>query len=203
MKRCERSVIFGKTVGGKGAYDMNELLPHGWSDRSAKQVVAIVILVLMTMTLSFIEFPVAPQAHWLKYDPSGIVPLLVTLLYGPAVGVGVAVLAWVPHLIVSPIGSLMNICSTTILLLLMSAVYRRRPSLSRAILGAALGVAAVVAIMSCLNMAITPLVVNDVTYQDVTSLVPAAVAPFNLGKATVNAAITLATYRPLGRLLES
>lgn len=180
---------------------MTDILPQGWSERSAKQIVAIVILVLLTMTLSFIELPVAPQAHWLKYDPSGIVTLLAALLYGPAVGMVVAVLAWVPHLIVSPVGSLMNIASTTVLLLTMSAVYRRKPTFGFAVVGALVGVAAVVAVMSCLNMAITPLVVHDVTYQDVTSLVPSAVAPFNLGKASVNAAVTVACYRPLGRLL--
>lgn len=88
-----------------------------------------------------------------------------------------------------------------LLLLTMSAVYRRKPTFGFAVVSALVGVAAVVAVMSCLNMAITPLVVHDVTYQDVTSLVPSAVAPFNLGKASVNAAITVACYRPLGRLL--
>ena len=80
-----------------------ESLPYGWQERSPKQVAAIVLLILMAMVLSFVELPVVPGAEWLKYDPSGIVSLLATILYGSWIGVAVAVTSWIPHL--SPIRS--------------------------------------------------------------------------------------------------
>ena len=89
-----------------------ESLPHGWQERSPKQVAAIVLLILMAMVLSFVELPVVPGAEWLKYDPSGIVSLLATILYGSWIGVAVAVTSWIPHLVTDPLGAFMNIMAT-------------------------------------------------------------------------------------------
>ena len=89
-----------------------ESLPYGWQERSPKQVAAIVLLILMAMVLSFVELPVVPGAEWLKYDPSGIVSLLATILYGSWIGVAVAVTSWIPHLVTDPLGAFMNIMAT-------------------------------------------------------------------------------------------
>lgn len=114
-------------------------LPYGWRERSPKQVAAIVLLILMAMVLSFVELPVVPGAEWLKYDPSGIVSLLATILYGSWIGVGVAA-SWIPHLVTDPLGAFMNIMATVSLILVVGTVYRRKPCLLHAVLGCAAGV---------------------------------------------------------------
>ena len=117
-----------------------ESLPCGWQERSPKQVAAIVLLILMAMVLSFVELPVVPGAEWLKYDPSGIVSLLATILYGSWIGVAVAVTSWIPHLVTDPLGAFMNIMATVSLILVVGTVYRRKPCLMHAVLGCAAGV---------------------------------------------------------------
>ena len=134
-----------------------ESLPYGWQERSPKQVAAIVLLILMAMVLSFVELPVVPGAEWLKYDPSGIVSLLATILYGSWIGVAVAVTSWIPHLVTDPLGAFMNIMATVSLILVVGTVYRRKPCLMHAVLGCAAGVVVSSAVSICLNFVVTPL----------------------------------------------
>ena len=130
-----------------------ESLPYGWQERSPKQVAAIVLLILMAMVLSFVELPVVPGAEWLTYDPSGIVSLLATILYGSWIGVAVAVTSWIPHLVTDPLGAFMNIMATVSLILVVGTVYRRKPCLMHAVLGCAAGVVVSSAVSICLNFA--------------------------------------------------
>ena len=103
-------------------------LPYGWQKRSPKQVAAIVLLILMAMVLSFVELPVVPGAEWLKYDPSGIVSLLTTILYGSWIGVAVAVVSWIPHLVTDPLGAFMNIMATVSLIMVWAPCTAANPA---------------------------------------------------------------------------
>ena len=152
-------------------------LPYGRRERSPKQIAAIVLLVLMAMVLSFVEAPVVPGAEWLKYDPSGVISLLATLLYGSWIGVGVAVASWIPHLLTDPLGAFMNIMATVSLILVVGRVYRRKPSLMRAVLGCAAGVVVSTAVSVCLNFVVTPLYASA-TYEMVAAMVLPALLPY-------------------------
>lgn len=168
---------------------------------ASKQIAAFVILVLMSMVLSFIELPLIPGVDWLKYDPSGAVGTLVALLYGPWAGVAVAFLSWIPHLVTGPIGALMNIMASVSLVLVMGFVFRGRRTLRSAVLGALGGVAAATAVSICLNFVATPFYLGT-TYQDVAALVLPCLLPFNAVKAAVNAAVGIVAYGKLHALLE-
>lgn len=176
-------------------------LPYGWRKRSPKQIAAIVLLILMAMVLSFVEVPVVPGAEWLKYDPSGIVSLLATLLYGSWIGVGIAVASWIPHIISDPLGAFMNIMATVSLILVVGTVYRRRPSLLHAVLGCAAGVVVSSAVSICLNFVVTPLYASS-TYEMVAAMVLPALLPFNVLKALANSVVAIVSYRKLASLLE-
>lgn len=172
-------------------------LPYGWRERSPKQVAAIVLLILMAMVLSFVELPVVPGADWLRYDPSGVVSLLATILYGSWIGVGVAVASWIPHLITDPLGAFMNIMATVSLILVVGTVYRRKPCLLHAVLGCAAGVVVSSAVSICLNFVVTPLYMGA-AYEQVAALV----LPFNVFKALANSIVAIVSYRKLASLLE-
>jgi riboflavin transporter FmnP len=167
---------------------------------SPKQIVALVILVLMAMVTSFVEFPLIPSAPWLQYDPSGIIVLLAGLLYSPWIGSAVAVLAWIPHLVTNPLGAFMNIMASLSMVVVMGLVYHARPSLKRAVLGVCAGVVAAVAVSICLNFVVTPLYLSS-TYEEVAALVLPALLPFNALKAAVNGTVALVAYRKLAALL--
>lgn len=178
-----------------------DALAHEWHKCSPKQIAAVVLLVLMAMVLSFVEFPVVPGAEWLKYDPSGVVSLLAAILYGPWVGAAVAVAAWIPHLVADPLGAFMNIMATLSLIFVAATLYRRKPDLTHAILGCAAGVVAVSAVAICLNFVVTPLYMGA-TYEEVAALVLPALLPFNVFKALANSVIAIVSCRKLAALLQ-
>ncbi len=176
-------------------------LPHGWEKRSSKQTVAIVLLVLMSMVLSFVEVPIVPAAQWLKYDTSGVMSLIAVILYGPWIGIGVAVASWVPHLINDPIGAFMNIAVTVTLILVVGEMYRRKPCFSRAILGCACGTVIACVVAICLNFVVTP-AYTGATYEEVVALVLPALLPFNVFKAVANSVLAVASYRKLAAVVD-
>ena len=176
-------------------------LPYGWRERSPKQVAAIVLLILMAMVLSFVELPVVPGADWLRDDPSGVVSLLATILYGSWIGVGVAVASWIPHLITDPLGAFMNIMATVSLIMVVGTVYRRKPCLLHAVLGCAAGVVVSTAVSICLNFVVMPLYM-ETSYEQIAAFVLPALLPFNTGKALANSVLAIVSYRKLAALLE-
>lgn len=176
-------------------------VPYGWQKRSPKQAAAIVLLILMAMVLSFVELPVVPGVEWLKYDPSGIVSLLSTILYGSWIGVGVAVASWIPHIFTDPLGALMNIMATVSLIVVVGTVYRRKPSLLHAVLGCAAGVIVSTVVAICLNFVVTPLYMGA-TYGQVTAMVLPALLPFNVFKALANSVVAIVSYRKLATLID-
>ena len=137
----------------------------------------------------------------MKYDPSGIVSLLATILYGSWIGVAVAVTSWIPHLVTDPLGAFMNIMATVSLILVVGTVYRRKPCLMHAVLGCAAGVVVSSAVSICLNFVVTPLYMGA-TYEQVASLVLPALLPFNVVKALANSVVAIVSYRKLASLLE-
>lgn len=176
-------------------------VPYGWQKRSPKQAAAIVLLILMAMVLSFVELPVVPGVEWLKYDPSGIVSLLSTILYGSWIGVGVAVASWIPHIFTDPLGALMNIMATVSLIVVVGTVYRRKPSLLHAVLGCAAGVIVSTVVAICLNFVVTPLYMGA-TYGQVAAMVLPALLPFNVFKALANSVVAIVSYRKLATLID-
>ena len=176
--------------------------PSGWKQRSTKQSVAIVLLIFMSMVLSFVEFSIIPEAEWLKYDTSGVVSLIATFLYGPWIGTGVAFASWIPHLLNNPIGSFMNIAMMLTLIIVAGEVYRRKPCFSRAILGCACGTVLACGVAICLNFAVTPAYMGA-SYEEILALLLPAILPFNLFKALANSFLAVISYRRLALLLGS
>ena len=167
---------------------------------SSKQVAACVLLIFMSMALSFIEVSVFPDLAWLKYDPSGIVAALVALLFGPWYGAAVAVLSWLPHAAISPLGAAMNIAASATLALVLGGVYQKRGTAAYMVVGALLGSVLATAVSICLNFVVTPMYTSG-TYEQVTALVVPYLLPFNLAKAALNALVAMLLHRSLHNLL--
>lgn len=168
--------------------------------RSPKQIAALVILVMMAMVLSFVELPILPQAPFLKYDPSGVIAALAALLYGPWVGSAVAVLAWIPRLVTDPLGAFMNILASVALVIATGSIYRKRPSLGGAVVGAVAGIACATVVSIILNFVVMP-IYQGAAFEDIVSLIIPALLPFNVAKSCVNGGVALVAYRRLEVLL--
>lgn len=168
---------------------------------TSKQVAVLVILVAMAMVLSFVEFPLIPDAPWLKYDPASIVALVASLCFGPWVGSAVSVLAWVPRLVTDPLGSFMNIAAALAVVVPLGLLYRRNPTFRQAVFGAVVGSVCSIAVSLALNFVVTPIYYTPLTFVDVAALVPTALFPFNAAKLALNCTVALFAYRRLAQLL--
>ena len=123
---------------------------------STKRIAMYALFVALSMTVSFVDFPIMPGVEWLKYDPSGIVSLVAGFAYGPAAAAIVSVLGFLPHLFTNPWGTLMAVLVALALSVPAALIYRRNKTRKGAVIGIIVGaiVALVVAIVG--NLIVTP-----------------------------------------------
>ena len=107
------------------------------------------------------RFPLMSAAPFLKYDPKDVVILIGAYLFGPLAGLAMsAVTCFIEMITVSDAGLygfIMNLVASAAFVCPAAFVYRRRRTMGGAILGLALGVAAMAATMVLWNYIITPL----------------------------------------------
>lgn len=169
----------------------------GWS---TKRIALCALFVAVAMVASFIELPIFPPAPWLKYDPSGVVCLVAGLAFGPSTGALVAVLSWLPHLIMNPWGGLMGILCAVALTLPAALIYQHNQTRKDAIIGMVVGAVVTLIVAIVANIIVTPLYAG-VTTADVVAMVVPILLPFNVIKVILNCAITLVAYKSISKLV--
>lgn len=167
---------------------------------STKRIAMYALFVALSMAVSFVEFPIVPGVEWLKYDPSGIVSLVVGFAYGPAAAVIVSVLGFLPHLFTNPWGTLMAVLVALALSVPAALIYRRNKTRKGAVIGIIVGAIAALAMAIVGNLIVTPFYAHMTTAQVVALIVP-ALLPFNALKFTIHGVITFLIYKPISNLL--
>ena len=172
----------------------------GWSTKRIA-ITALFCAVAAISTL-FLEFPILPGVTFLKYDPSAIVALIAGFAFGPATGVIVSTVSYLPHIATSSgiYGMIMAIIATLSLVLPASLVYKRNTTFKGALIGMAVG--AVVCLACCIgaNIVITPIFIGAPTQTVIDMIVP-TLLPFNLVKIAINCAATALVYKPVTKAL--
>jgi riboflavin transporter FmnP len=140
----------------------------------------------------------------LKYDPKDIFIIIGGFFYGPFVTVGMSVIVSLIEMITvsttGPYGLLMNIVSTCAFVFPATAIYKKFKSLKGAVCGLGFGVVFMAAVMMLWNYIITPLYIKAPREIVAGMLIPVFL-PFNLLKGSLNAAVTMAVYKPLSKAL--
>ena len=135
---------------------------------------------------------------WLKYDPKDCLLAIGGMLYGPSAALLMtAVVSLVEMITVSDtgaIGLLMNILSSALFILPSAILYRRRRTLSRAIIGLVIGALLATGGMLLWNWLVTPLYMG-VPREAVEALLLPSFLPFNLFKTALNAVLTVLLYK--------
>ena len=165
---------------------------------SVKEMVLIAMLAAIAYVIvTFIRIPVV---LFLKYEPKDVIITIGGFLLGPlAAFVTSLVVSLVEMFTISdtgPIGALMNLLSTCSFACTASLIYKKRHTLSGAILGLLLGSVVMVAAMLLWNWLITPLYMG-VARSAVEGMLIPMFLPFNLLKAGLNSALVLVLYKPL------
>jgi len=160
---------------------------------------AIAYLVMVVIRIPFI--PALPD---LKYDPKDIIIAIGGFLYGPlaafAMSAVVSLIEMVTVSTTGPFGLVMNIVSTCAFVCTAAFIYKRKRTVTGAVIGLVSGVLFTTAVMILWNYIMTPIYYGFPRAVVVSLLIP-AIMPFNLVKYGLNAAVTMLVYKPLSTAL--
>lgn len=172
----------------------------------------VILAMLAAMAYLLVCVVRIPVVLFLSYEPKDVVITVGGFLFGPMASLIVsAVVSLVEMFTISqtgPVGCIMNLLSTCAFACTAAAVYKKKRTLIGAVMGLCLGTVVMTGAMLLWNWLITPLYMG-LERQAVEALLVPAFLPFNLLKAGLNTALTLALYKPLVtalrkvRLLES
>lgn len=145
-----------------------------------------------------------PVVLFLKYEAKDVVIVIGGFLFGPLSAFLISlVVSLVEMVTVSDtgiIGMIMNVLSTCSFACVASAIYKKKHTMTGAIIGLISGVVTMCVVMLLWNYLITPLYMNVPRTEVIKLLIPAFL-PFNLIKGGLNTAFTLLLYKPLVRAL--
>ena len=160
------------------------------------------VLLAMLAAVAYLIVSVVriPVVLFLSYEPKDVIITIGGFLLGPmasfVISFVVSLLEMVTISQTGPIGALMNLVSTCTFACTAAFVYKKRHTLSGAVLGLAAGSVTMVGAMLLWNWLITPLYMG-VSREAVEGLLIPAFLPFNLLKAGLNSAFVLLLYKPL------
>lgn len=145
-----------------------------------------------------------PVVLFLKYDPKDIVITLGGLIWGPTTSFIVSLMvSFIEMITVSStgiIGCAMNIISSSSFACTAAFIYKKKRTLTGAVIGLFAGGVVMVAVMLLWNYLVTPIYMGY-PREAVAELLLPAFLPFNALKAGLNGAITFLLYKPLTRTL--
>lgn len=141
-----------------------------------------------------------PLVLFLKYDPKDVVIVISGFIFGPLTAFTVTVIVSIVQMFTISgtgiWGCIMNIVSSCSFACTAAFIYKKKHSLSGAILALFCGWSCQVGIMMVWNYIIAPIYMGYPREAIVELLLPAFL-PFNLIKGGLNAAITMLLYKPI------
>lgn len=144
--------------------------------------------------------PILPSLPFLQYDPKDIVITLGGFIFGPLSSLLISVVVSLIEAIsvsdTGPIGLLMNVISTCAFACTAAVIYKKKRTLSGALIGLAAGCVFMTAVMLLWNYAITPMYMG-ISREAVKGMLLPGFLPFNLIKGGLNTAFTLILYKPV------
>lgn len=162
----------------------------------------------MLCALAYIVMAIGrvPVVLFLSYDPKDVIIALGGLIWGPMISFAASlIVSFIEMITVSStgwIGLIMNVISTCSFACTAAFIYKKKRTLSGAVIGLAIGAVTAVTVMMLWNYLITPLYMGYPREAVVELLLPAFL-PFNLLKSGLNAALTFLLYRPVVSALKS
>jgi len=159
---------------------------------------------LCALAYIIVAFVRIPAVMFLKYEPKDVVITIGGFLYGPLASLTMSiVVSFIEMITISDtgwIGFVMNVLSTAAFACTAAYLYKRKHTLSGAVIGLIVGSLLMTVVMVAWNYLLTPIYMATPRSEVATMLLPIFV-PFNLIKGILNAAITALLFRPLVQTL--
>ncbi len=163
-----------------------------------------VMSMLCALAYIIVAFVRIPAVMFLKYEPKDVVITIGGFLYGPLASLTMSiVVSFIEMITISDtgwIGFVMNVLSTAAFACTAAYLYKRKHTLSGAVIGLIVGSLLMTVVMVAWNYLLTPIYMATPRSEVATMLLPVFV-PFNLIKGILNAAITALLFRPLVQTL--
>lgn len=170
------------------------------NDRLKKMITLAAMSGIAWVLMAVFRLPLMSAAPFLKYDVKDVIMVIGAFLYGPMAGFLMSVVvAFLEMITVSesgPIGFVMNVLSSCAFICSAAFIYKKKQTLSGAVIGLAAGAVLMTLVMILWNYLITPLYMGISRGAVAAMLIPVFL-PFNLLKGVLNAAITLLLYKPI------
>lgn len=141
-----------------------------------------------------------PLVLFLKYDSKDVIIVIGGFLFGPLTSIAITVVVSVVQLFTTSAtgiwGCMMNIISSCAFSCPAALLYKKKHTLSGAMLGLCCGWGCQIVVMMIWNYLITPVYMNY-PREMIIELLLSAFLPFNVIKGGLNAAITMLLYKPV------
>ncbi|MBQ3527614.1 MAG: ECF transporter S component [Clostridia bacterium] len=168
-----------------------------------KKLCAVAMFCAIAFIVSFC-FPIKVQ--FLTFDAKDAVIAIGGMFFGPIAALTMSVIVpFLEFLSFSETGLyglIMNFLSSAAFSVSASLVYKYKRRMSGAVLGLAASIVATVCIMMLANVFVTPYYMG-VSRDDVISLIPTLLLPFNATKSVLNASLVLLLYKPFTTALKA
>lgn len=164
-----------------------------------KKTAILGLITAMAFVVTLVcRLPIIPAVPFLDLEFKSAIILIGGLIFGPlsalATTVAVCFIEMVTISSTGIIGCVMNILSTVCLVCPASIIYKRKKTLSGAIIGLSVGIVLMTIAMVLWNYLFTPLYMG-VPREIVVDLLLPAFIPFNLIKGALNGSVTLLLYK--------
>lgn len=167
-----------------------------------RKLATMAMLVALAYIVTVVtRVPLIAAAPYLKYDPKSVVLVIGGFLYGPTAGGAMCLVVSLIEMFTvgqsGIIGFIMNVLASVAFVCPAAWIYRRFRTLKSAVVGLAVGVVALTAVMLLWNYLVTPLYKPNMTREMVAGMLLPVILPFNLLKGGLNMALTLLLYQPV------
>ena len=174
---------------------------------SRERVRRIVFIALFTALAFVSRLVIQIPVMFLTLDVKDSIIILLSMFFGPVAGAVSAFLAALIEFITAVsdtgiYGFIMNFVSSATFSITAGTIYKYRRTFKGGIVALLTGVVTVTAFMLLANIVVTPFFMKS-SVEAVLKLIPKVLLPFNFLKATLNASIVLALYKPLSNALKS
>ena len=157
---------------------------------------AIVVTLVMHVKVMFLTF-----------DAKDAVITIAGLLFGPAYSISISlVVSLIEFISIGETGFwglLMDFLSTAIFSTTCALIYKYKKNIKGAVIGLIASIISMTAFMLLFNLFVVHIFTPNYTTETVAKMVPTLFLPFNLTKATLNAAFVLILYKPVSNAMKT
>ncbi len=135
---------------------------------------------------------------FLTYEPKDVILTIAGFIFGPAAGILLSLIVCAIEMVTVSttgiVGFLMNFIASAVFVGVSTMFYTKKKTLSRAIIGLAVGSVAMTVIMLLWNYIMTPMFMG-VPREAVVQMIVPLLIPFNMLKAALNSALVVFLYK--------